>query len=142
MEELLEKLFYFKKKYPGTIAWRLESHAKVVGMHLNPGEKIRYVFCAQRNNNPFDIITSCVVAITDRRLLIGQKRLLFGYFLFSVTPDLYNDMEIYKGLIYGNITIDTVKEKIYLSDISPKALLEIETEISEFMIDAKKNDYR
>ena len=51
---------------------------------------------------------------------------------------MYNDMEIYKGLIWGKVTIDTVKEVVVLTNISKKALDEIETNISEFMLEAKK----
>ena len=35
--------------------------------------------------------------------------------------------------------IDTVKEKVILSNLSKKGLDEIETTISEFMMEAKKN---
>lgn len=128
----------FKEKYPATIAWRLEKNAEIVQKHLNPDETIRYAFAAQKNNNPFDIITTCVVAITDKRMIIGQKRVLFGYFCYSITPDLYNDMQVRKGLFWGNIIIDTIKEVVTLSDISPKALIEIETEITQFMMEAKQ----
>ena len=58
--------------------------------------------------------------------------------MYSITPDLYNDMEIFKGLIWGKITIDTVKEKVILTNLSKKGLDEIETTISEFMMKAKK----
>ncbi len=78
----------FKKKYPGTVAWRIKKHARIVNLHLNKDEKLVYVWTCQKNDNPFDIINTYVVAITDKRILMGRKRLLFGYFLDSITPDM------------------------------------------------------
>ena len=39
-----KKVLEFKKKYKGTLAFRLKAHCKVLDKHLNPGEKIVYVF--------------------------------------------------------------------------------------------------
>ena len=128
----------FMQKYRGSLVFRIKKHANVVERHLNPGEKASFVFVGQKNDNPFDIFSSCVVAITDRRILIGKKRILWGYFLSTITPDLYNDMQIYQGILWGKVTIDTVKEEIAISNISKKGLDEIETRISEFMMEAKK----
>lgn len=128
----------FKKKFSGTVAWRLFQNANVIDIHVNPDEKIRYAFVGQKNDSPFDFFQTCAVAITNERLMIGQKRVLFGYSLSSVTPDLYNDMQIYEGLIWGKIVIDTVKETITISNLSKESLVEIETQISTFMMNAKK----
>lgn len=135
--EVYAYLLKFKKKYPCTISWRLKKHAEVIQHHLNPGENIIYAFAAQKNNNPFDIISTYGVVLTDRRLIIGSKRLLFGYFFTAVTPDLFNDLEVQMGLIFGKIKIDTIKEEIYLSNIDRHALDEIETQITEFMMKKK-----
>lgn len=43
-----EKVLAFKKRYPGTIAWRLKAHSKVVEKHLNQGEKVLYAFAGQK----------------------------------------------------------------------------------------------
>ena len=76
--------------------------------------------------------------LTNKRILIGKKRLLFGYTLTTITPDLFNDMEVYMGIIWGKITIDTVKEEVIITNLSKKSLPEIETQISEFMMEEKK----
>ncbi len=128
----------FKRKYRGTVAWRLFPNANVIDRHINPDEEIKYAFVGQKNESPFDYFETCAIAITDKRLLIGQKRVLFGYVLNSITPDLYNDMQVYEGLIWGKIVIDTVKENIVVSNLSKKALVELETEISTFMMEAKR----
>ena len=30
----------------------------------------------------------------------------------SITPDLFNDLSVYEGLIWGKVDIDTVKEEV------------------------------
>ncbi len=128
----------FKNQFPSTIAWRIFQNSKVIDEHVNPDEEVTYAFVGQKNESPFDIFQTCAVAITNKRMLIGQKRVLFGYALNSITPDLYNDMQIYQGLIWGKIVIDTIKEKIIISNLSKDSLVELETVISSFMMDEKK----
>lgn len=133
----------FKKRYPFTVAWRLLENSKVVFQHLNDDEEVIYAFAAQKNDNPFDIITTCVVVLTNKRILVGQKRVMFGYFFYSITPDMFNDLNISMGLIWGKVTIDTIKEVIVLSNIQKEALIEIETQISSYMMNEKKKyEYR
>lgn len=123
----------FKRKYPTTIGWRYKKNSKVVEQHLNPGEEVLYAFIAQKNDNPFHIFETCVIALTTERILIGRKRVLFGYFVDSVTPEMFNDLKIVSVIIWGKVMIDTVKEFIVLSNISKKALPEIYTQISSYM---------
>ena len=58
----------FLSKYPMTVAWRISQHAKVMEKHLNPDEEIFYLFVAQKNPNPFDIFSTCLVALTNNFL--------------------------------------------------------------------------
>jgi len=133
-----DKLKNFKNKYPLTISWRLKSHSKVINNHLNPGEEVLYAFAAQKNDNPLDLITTCAVVLTNKRIFIGQKRLLFGYFFTSITPDMFNDLTVKMGIIWGKIYIDTVKEVVKISNVQQSALDDIETTISEYMMGEKK----
>ena len=133
-----EKLKEFKQKYPMTIAWRLKKHAKIIEMHLNPGEEIKYAFAAQKNDNPFDIVTTYAIVLTNKRILLGTKRLLFGYFFTAITPDLFNDLKVRMGIIWGKVVIDTIKEEVILSNIQREALDDIETMITEYMMKEKK----
>lgn len=133
-----EQLKKFKDKYPMTISWRLKKHAKVVEKHLNPGEKVLYAFAAQKNNNPLDIITTYAVIITNKRILLASKRVIFGYLITTITPDMFNDLTVKMGLIWGKVILDTVKEVVTLSNIQKEALDEIETNISEYMLEEKK----
>lgn len=133
-----EQVKQFKRKYPMTVAWRLKKHSKIIEKHLNPDEEIIYIFACQKNNNPFDIITTYVVALTNKRIILASKRLLFGYFFTAITPDMFNDLKVEAGLIWGKAIIDTIKEEVTLSNIGKGALDEIETNITEYMMEEKK----
>lgn len=128
----------FKKKYNKTVAWRIKKNSSVVEKHLNPGETVSYAFVGQKNDHPLDFFSTATIVITNKRILIGQKRVLFGYSLSSITPDLFNDMQVYQGIIWGKITIDTAKEVVVITNLAKKCLPEIETNISEFMMKEKK----
>lgn len=138
MNGVYKKYLEFKKKYPKTVIWRAKKHAKVLEEHINNNEKLLFVFGGQKNKRSLDLINSCLVAVTNKRIIIGSKRVLWGYFYTSITPDLYNDMKIIKNLIWSDVEIDTVKETIYISNIDPRGAQEIETIISEFMMKEKK----
>ena len=72
----------FKKKFPLTVAWRLKTNSKVLEKHLNPDEEVKYVFTGQKNNKFYDLFSTGIIAITNKRILIGRKRVIFGYFVF------------------------------------------------------------
>ena len=133
-----KQVLKFKNKYPMTIAWRLKHNASIIEKHLNPGEEPLYSFAAQKNDSPFNIIGTAVVTLTNKRLLIGRKRVVFGYFLDAVTPDMFNDLKVASGVLWGKIYIDSVKEFITLSNLDKKSLVEIETVISSYMMEEKK----
>ena len=126
------------KKFPMTIAWRVKQHCKVIDEHLNPGEKILYIFAGQKNDRAMDIFNTYVVAFTNKRIMLATKRVMFGYFFKSITPDMYNDLTVNKGLIWGGIVLDTIKEVITVTNIDVKALSDIETNITEIMLKQKK----
>lgn len=127
----------FRRKYPLTIAFRLRAHSKILAKHLNPGEKIRFVFATQKGPSSWDILSTYVIAITDKRIMIGRKRILFGYFFLAVTPELFNDIKVKKGLLWAKVEIDTVKEFIVLSNIQGGAASKIETAITQYVMKKK-----
>lgn len=136
--DVYSKVKKFKKKYKGTVAFRLKAHSEVLEKHLNPGEEVLYVFAGQKNNSSIAVPNTFIVALTNKRLVFARKRLFFGYFFYSVTPDMFNDLKANSGVLWGKIVIDTVKELAIISNISKSALSEIETEITEYMMREKK----
>ena len=123
----------FKNKYFGTIAFRIWAHSKVVQEHINPDEKLLYVFCGQKGGSSKEIFSSCVVALTNQRIIIGTKRVLFGYFMTSITPELFNDLKVHSGIIFGRVLIDTAKEKVAISNLAKGSLREVETAITTYI---------
>ncbi|MEG0994956.1 MAG: PH domain-containing protein [Bacilli bacterium] len=128
----------FKRKYPFTVAWRLRQNSKIIEKHLNPDEEVTYVFVGQKALPFYSVFNSCVIAVTNKRLLIGRNRVVVGYFLDAVTPDLFNDFKVKSGVIWGKIYIDTVKEFIVVSHLDKSSLEEIETKVTTFMMREKK----
>lgn len=134
-----EKLEKFVKKYPMTVTWfRLKKHCEIIDKHLNPNETIKFIMAGQLDNNHLSFFNTGVIAVTTERIMIAQNRLTVGYVFTSVTPDMYNDLEVEAGLIWGLLTIDTIKEKIYVSNLDKKSLPEVETAITMSMQEAKK----
>ena len=127
----------FKKKFPLTVAWRLKSNANILEKHLNPDEEVIYVFTAQKNNRAYDFFSTCIIALTNKRIIIGRKRLLWGYMFDSIMPYMYNDLNVRAGLVWGKIIIDTVKEVVEVSNLDPKSLPEVETNLSEYLLKVK-----
>ena len=138
MNSCYGKVSEFMRKYPFTIAWRIRRHCEIIDKHLNVGEEILYAFAGQKNDHSGDIFNTYVVVFTNKRVMVGTKRVLFGYFFKSITPDMYNDLTIHRGLLFGRVVIDTIKEVITITNIDPKALEEIETNITEIMLKQKK----
>jgi len=140
MKSTYEHVREYKDKYPGGVTWnRLKKHSDIIDKYKSADEEVLYAFAGQKSEKMFsEFFFTCVVALTNKRVLIAQKRVVFGYFLYSITPDLYNDLKVVRGLIWGKIIIDTVKEKIYISNLAKKSLQEIQVNISEYMMKQKK----
>lgn len=139
-DETYKRLTLFTHKFKGSVIWRAKKHCNIVDRHLNPTERLLFVFAGQLNDSPINIFDTGVVALTTERIIVAQKGLIFGYKFISITPDLYNDLAIKSRIIWGTVTIDTVKEKVSISNISKAALAEVETQITSFM-DASKKEY-
>ncbi len=138
MKSAYELAMEFKRKHPMTIGWRIKQNASIVDRHVNSDEQVLYAFVAQKNNNPFNFWNTAVVAITNKRILIGRKRVVIGYFLNAITPDMFNDLKVTSGVIWGKIYIDTIKEFIVMSHLSKDSLDEIESAVSNYMMEEKK----
>lgn len=136
---IYNEVLKFKKKHSGTLAFRLKEHSLVMEKHINPDEEILYAFCGQKNNHSIGLPNTFVSVLTTKRLLFARKRLFFGYFFYAITPDMFNDLKVNSGLIWGRIIIDTVKELVIMSNLSKDSLDEIETKITQYMMEEKRN---
>ena len=130
----------FLNSYFGTIGFRLKAHSKVIEDHLNKDEKLLYVFCGQEGYSHKEIFFTSVVAITDKRMIIATKRVLFGYFYKTISKELFNDFKIESGIIFGRVVIDTAKEEVVISNLAKSSLYEVENALSALLIPNKKKD--
>lgn len=135
---IYSKVKEFKKKYPLTVAWRLKQNCAVVEKHICSDEKVQYVFVGQKNNKFYDIFSTCVIAVTSRRILIGRKRVFFGYALDSVMPYMFNDLNVKTRILWGTVCIDTAAEEIFISNIDKDAIADVEKNVSKYMFELKK----
>ena len=139
MGKVYDQVCMFKAKYPGTITWwRLRKHARVVEDNLMSDEEPIYSFAGQRNDNMLDWFSTNVCTVTNKRIIIGCDHIITGYTLISITPDMFNDLTVYKGIIFGKITLDTIKEMVVFTNLDKKSLPEIQNAISENMMEQKK----
>ena len=51
---------------------------------------------------------------------------------------MFNDLKVLSGMIWGKIYIDTINEFVTLSNIDKRALPEIETMITDYMMKEKQ----
>ena len=119
---IYDKAKEFKRKYQSTIAFRIKAHAKVAAKYIGDDEEVKYVFVAQKNQHSYEFVNTNILVLTDKRLLVVTNRLVFGHFFRMITPDMFNDLTIKQGLIWGKVIIDTVKEKVVLSNIDTTVL--------------------
>lgn len=133
----------FQKKYPLTISWfRLKKHAKLLDKNLYPDEKIIYAFPGQIHSAGNGIFNTGIFAITNKRIITAQDRLIIGYKINAITLDLYNDLQVSAGVIWGSVTVDTVKETLVFTHIQKSGLIEIQKSITSYIIKSKKEYYK
>ena len=138
MNRCYEIVKEFMRKYPLTMAWRIKAHSKVVESHLCNDEEILYAFPGQYNIGVFDFFNTYLIVFTSKRIILASKRVLFGYFYKSITPDMYNDLTVNKNIFWGRVIIDTIKEVINITNIDAKALPEIDKEVNAIVLKQKK----
>lgn len=138
MNYICEQAIEFKKRYPTTVAWRLKKHSEVIKKHLSADEAILYVFAGQKSPFIWDMFSTYLVALTNKRILVAEKRLLFGYYFISITPEMFNDLSVQSGILWGKVFIDTIKEQVIINNIDKRALAEIQNRVSEYMLEEKR----
>ena len=90
--------------------WRLK-HFKIIEHQLKDDEDVEVAFIGIKN---YKSITehedNWAYAVTNKRLLIGQKGLI-GEKVDVISLRDLNDISFKKGLAFGVLTIDTIKEE-------------------------------
>lgn len=105
-----------------TKKWELK-HFNVIANVLNQDENVK--LCSMllfgANNSDKTINGNVAIALTNERLIIGQKKMV-GEHIISISLQNINDIYFEKKALFGYITIDTIKEKInvYSNNIEAK----------------------
>lgn len=134
---VLESCKEFLGKYPGTIAWRIKKHCKVIEDHINNDEVVLYTFAGQKNTNWTVPFSTAVIVFTNKRMLVARSLFLGRSLYSSITPDMLNDFSIREHIIFGTVEIDTVKEHFTINCLNKKALPKIEDALSKYLVDEK-----
>ncbi len=139
MGKVYDQVCMFKSKFPGSITWwRTRKHARVVEDNLMTDEEPLYSFAGQRNDNVLDWFGTSVCTITNKRIIIGCDHIITGYTLISITPDMFNDLTVYRGIFWGKVKIDTIKELVVFTNLDKKSLPEIQNAVTMNMMEQKK----
>lgn len=142
---IYESVKAYKDKYPSTLAFRLKKHAEVVEKNIKKDERVLYTFCGHgiagntSVENGASSYGTVVVALTNKRIVIGHKGLLFGSKIKSIDMKKYNDMTVDKGLIWSSLNIDTFKEEFKVAGLTAEGANEAEENVSR-IIEGKVNE--
>ena len=86
----------------------------------------------------WDFFSTYILVLTNKRILVAERRLIFGYYFISITPEMFNDLSVQSGLIWGKVFIDTIKELVTITKIDKRALAEIQNSVSNYMMEEKR----
>lgn len=123
-----------------TANWRLK-HFKVVENQLKEDEEVLVAFIGLKNYESLSKHEqNWAYAITNKRIIIGQKGLI-GEKVDVISLRDLNDVSFKKGMIYGILTIDTIKEKfnVGLDKISATSIHEL---VTNTLMDLKEEMYQ
>ena len=80
-------------------------------------EEVKDVFAAQKNYQSYEIINTNIIVLTNKRLIVITKRLIFGYFFRMITPEMFNDLTIKNGILCRSFIIGDVHFKGFVNII-------------------------
>ena len=120
--------------------WRLK-HFKIVENQLKDDEEVLVAFIGIKN---YEGLTNHEnhwgYAITNKRIIMGQKGLIGEKVVVVSLRDL-NDVSFKKGVVFGVLTIDTIKEvfNVGLDKNSATAIHEL---VTNALMDLKEEMYQ
>ena len=114
-----------------------KKHFKIIESSLHDDEKVIMTFMGMHNY----ISTTrhdnyYAYAITTKRIMMAQKKMV-GENFKSVLLTYLNDISFNSGVMFGTLTIDTIKEKFNVG-IDKKQAKNISEKVSSFIFDMKK----
>ena len=95
-------------------------HFGVIASQLEPGEDVRMAFIGLHNQNGMKNDGYYAYAVTNKRFLMGQKKLA-GQDLATVMLPQITDVTTSTGLLLGTVTINTLGGLIHVGLDKPSA---------------------
>ena len=123
-----------------TAKWRLK-HFKVVEQQLKDDEDVLVCFIGLKNF--VDIAhheDNWAYAITNKRIIMGQKGLIGEKVVVVSLRDL-NDVSFKKGVVFGVLTIDTIKE-VFNVGLDKNSATSIHELVTNALMDLKEEMHR
>jgi len=113
------------------------SHFNVVARHLQPDENVRLVFTGMME----DTNVYRALAVTEHRLLIGQKQFTGEFFQVIPLQDVKN-VALSMSMLTANLKINTTATILAIS-ISPKnngqtVLMKLNSIVSDYQLDSRQ----
>ena len=112
------------------------------GLDSNEGYKAVQKIAAEEKAGVLPICAEIEAEIVEmdkeEKELLNIMNTLTNVSSVDIAKDMFNDLTIKTTIIWGKVIIDTIKEKIILSNIDPNALPEIEENVSNVMMEEKK----
>lgn len=105
-EEMYDFIIEYGYGKGNSESWGLK-HLGVIEQSLQPDEDVILCFIGLHNKDGYNF----AYAITDSRMIIGQKKLI-GEVVQTIYLDNLNDVTFKKKALSGIITFDTIKETL------------------------------
>lgn len=94
-------------------SWSIK-HFSLIENELRAGESILTAYVGRLSkNSDGNSGYNYAFALTPKRFIMAQKRII-GNFLKSIYLENVNDVTMKKGLIFGTIEVDTIKEVVQI----------------------------
>lgn len=86
-------------------------HFKIIEKNLLSDEEVKMPFIGLHNSISFSKHDgNFAYALTNKRIVMAQQKAITGEIFQTVSLNNVNDITFQSGLIYGKLTIDTIKE--------------------------------
>lgn len=113
-------------------------HFEIIQNNLQPDETVEMVFIGLHNYvSATHHDNNYAYAITNKRIMMAQKRVV-GMVFQSVSLENINDITFSTGLVFGMISIDTIKEHFNVA-VDKSAANSINNEIHDVLERVKKD---
>lgn len=100
----------------GTMKSATKKHFEVIEDQLHDDEVVLMSFVGLHEQEGVNLNGSFAYAITNKRLILGQKGVLGRSKSKSILMEHLNDVTVQNGIVWRNIEIDTIKDHFVIKN--------------------------